>query len=203
LAGDATPFTLEVATRPRRLVLDPDADLFRKVPVADLPATVNRLKGSTSLSVIVASGQRPDEPLQTLLTSLGQAGASIMGEESLGTRLPDGDILVYGLPGRPDLLAGLPGELSLTGGGFTVGGGRYDTQADSLLLVTPHPTCASSVRGLFVPRSPEAARLAVPKITHYGRYGLLVFRGGENRYKGIGMSPPGSAVVTLGGGDLP
>lgn len=32
---------------------------------------------------------------------------------------------------------------------------------------------------------------------------LLVFRDGENRYKGVGMAPPGSTVVTLPAGDAP
>lgn len=203
LAGNSTPFALDVSARPRRLQLDPDADLFRVVPVAELPPNVNRLKGAKGLTVIVAAGQRPDEPLQTLLTSLGQGGATVVGEETLGGRLPDGDFLIYGLPGRPELLGGLPESLSLTGGGFTVGGVRYDAPGDALLLVTPHPHAAARVRGVFVPRSPEAARLAVPKITHYGRYGLLVFRGGENRYKGVGMAPPGSTSVTLTAGGAP
>jgi hypothetical protein len=203
LSGDATAFSLEVTDPPRRLQLDPDVDLFRVVPVAELPPTVNRLKGSKSLTVVVAAGQSQDEPLQTLLASLGQGGAVVVGEESLGGDLPDGDFLIYGLPGRSDLLGGLPKGLSLTSGGFTVGGERYDTPADALLLVTPHPRAVDRVRGLFVPRSREAARLAVSKITHYGRYGLLVFRGGDNRYKGVGMAPSGSTVVNLAAGGVP
>ncbi len=203
LTGEATPFSLEVTARPRQLQLDPDADLFRVVPAAELPPTVNRLKGAKGLTVILAGGHRPDEALKTLLASLGQARAAVVGEDTLGGRLPDGDLLIYGLPGRSDLLGGLPDDLSLAGDGFTVGGVRYDTPADALLLVTPHPRAAAKVRGLFVPRSPEAARLAVPKVTHYGRYGLLVFRGGENRYKGVGMAPPGSTVVTLPAGEAP
>jgi len=203
LTGEKTPFSLEVTARPRKLQLDPDADLFRVVPAAELPPTVNRLKGAKGLTVIVAAGHRPDEALQTLLASLGQAGAAVVGEDALGGRLPDGDLLIYGLPGRSDLLGGLPNEFSLAGDGFTVAGVRYDTPADALLLVTPHPRAAGRVRGLFVPHSPQAARLAVPKVTHYGRYGLLVFRGGENRYKGVGMASPGSTVVTLPAGEAP
>jgi hypothetical protein len=49
---------------------------------------------------------------------------------------------------------------------------------------------------LFDPLSGQAARQYLPKITHYGKYGYLIFAGGQNRRKGT-MPPAGGGSSVL------
>jgi hypothetical protein len=174
--------------------IDPEVNIFRLVPPGELPATVNRLKGAKGLTVVVGQGRQQDEALRTLLESLGRPGARIVTEQSLGGTLPAGDILCYGLPRDRSLFASLPAGTSVAADRFTIEGELYSQPDDALLLVIPRSDTPEQVAGLFLPLSPAAAAAAAPKITHYGRFGSLVFRKGENRHKGT-VPPPRSELV--------
>ena len=182
-----TPFSITVPDRPSRLVLDPDADLFRILARGEIPPSVNTIKGSRGLVAVIADSctARP-ETVKLLLESLGQGGATVLRENEVrGPELAGHDLFVCGVPSRKGVLPVIGGEVTVSPQEFVVSGEAYRSVGDALLLVGGHPADRDRVAALFLPLSAAAAEACVTKITHYGKYGFLVFSGGQNRRKGV------------------
>ncbi|HEY6838457.1 MAG TPA: M1 family aminopeptidase, partial [Geobacteraceae bacterium] len=200
VAGERTPFSFTVTAPPKRLVLDPDSDILRLLEPREIPPSVNRIKGSEALRLIVTAGCRADtETLHGLLTSLGQGRAPILREEDVtAAQLAAHDLIYCGLPATPAALPALPEGTALSPREFTVDRERFAKPGDALFMVL------SATRGggertvaLFLPLSAEAAALSMPKITHYGKFGFLVFEGGTNKAKGLFPPAQGRSVVAF------
>ncbi len=161
--------------------------LFRRLAPEEIPPTVNGIRGSDALLVIVAESldEGTSEAARLLLPALRQEGARLLRETEVKTaELRGRDILFLGLPRRPDLLPAVPPNLQLQPYGFSLGGKTYRGADTALFAALPHPTDPGRVSGLFLPFSAEAARDAARRIPHYGRYSYLVFVGGVNRERG-------------------
>ncbi|WP_306536242.1 M1 family metallopeptidase [Geobacter sp.] len=199
VSGKETPFAIVVPAAPERVVLDPDVDIFRILLPAELPPTVNRVKGSPGLTAVVTKGcGASDGTLRLLLRSLGQGDAPVIREEAAdAARLAERDLLLCGVPERPGLLPLLPLEVTAETGGFSVHDTAYRETGDLLLAVANRPEAPGRVAALLLANSPAGAEAAALKITHYGRYGLLVFSGGENRVKETPLAIGGESVVTF------
>jgi hypothetical protein len=197
LTGRHAPFSFSAGTTPRKLVVDPEIDLFRLLDPAEVPPSVNGIRGSTDLLVVVARGL-PEEVLQAskrLLAALGKENAEILREEEVSpSRLAGHDVLYLGLPQGKGYLPSLPGELAVSPGRFTIVGETYDAAGDSLFAVLPHSTDGARVAALFLSLSPEAASRAARKIPHYGGYSYLAFSLGNNRAKGTWTAGPSPTV---------
>ena len=197
LSGESIRFTLGSEGRPRRIALDPDAHLFRRLAPAEIPPTVNGIRGSATLVAVAARGLDPQtlEASKMLLAAMGREGVRILREED--TR-PDAiagrDVLYFGLPGAAGLLPPLPAGLSADPGGFTLEGTRHETPEGALFAALPHPSAPDRVAAIFLARSPSAAREAARKIPHYGKYSYLAFDGGRNVAKGTWDAAPGPTV---------
>jgi aminopeptidase N len=179
-------FAVKVAAPPRRLLLDPDIDLFRRLDRTEIPMTVARLKGSASLVVVVTEDCRADtDTLRRLLVSLGRAGARVVREAEADTAsLKKFDTLYCGIPAGTGALPSLPAGVAVSSAAFTVDRTRYDKPGDALFLVLDDPAAPDRAVVLFLPLSAAAAAASMPKITHYGRFGYLVFADGINQAKG-------------------
>jgi aminopeptidase N len=59
LEGAAARLGFRTESRPQRLVVDPDVDLFRRLDPEEIPPIINRIKGSSSLVVDRRGGQSP------------------------------------------------------------------------------------------------------------------------------------------------
>jgi aminopeptidase N len=187
ISGEDARFTLFSESRPVRLVVDPEVDLFRRLDPSEIPPLVNGIRGSESLMVVAARRIPPAvlEAAKTLLAALGKDNAAILREENTSSSALFGhDVLYLGLPAGAGYLPALPRELSATQGTFTLDGVAYVSPGDALFAVLPHPSDKGKVAALFLPFSAEAALQASRKIPHYGTYGYLVFSGGVNKAKG-------------------
>jgi hypothetical protein len=195
VSGKRSPFRISLLSRPRRIVMDPDAEIFRILAPEELPPTVNLIKGSEKLALVVTDNCLADErTLHALLQSLGQEKAPIVKEAQPGAiRLADHDLLFCGVPRQKHLTLDFPSGIGATPKEFTVEGEHYRDFYDLLFVVTRHPLTARGTTALFLPLSPDAAEKYAVKITHYGKYGYLAFSGGENRRKGT-FSPAGNVV---------
>ncbi|HEY3309074.1 MAG TPA: M1 family aminopeptidase [Desulfuromonadaceae bacterium] len=187
VSGERTPFSFTTPTRPVRLLLDPAVNIFRILATADLPATVNRIKGSDQLLFIVTESCRASkDSLQLLLQSLGQSGTRLIDEKVVDeTALSRHDLFFCGTPKNPVLLGSPPERLKISATGFALDGNEYSQPRDLLFMVMPRATATERISALFLPLSKEAAQQYALKITHYGRYSYLVFSNGENRHKGL------------------
>jgi hypothetical protein len=208
LKGRDARFALRTEAPPRRLVIDPDVDLFRRLDPAEIPPIVNGIKGSSSLLAVAARGLAPEtlEASRTLLASLGQDKVRIVREEeSAPDRLAGHDVIFLGLPDGKGFLPSLPEGLDVSRSGFVLNGTLYDRPGDALFATLPHPADRDRMSALFLPLSPAAAQEAARRVTHYGRYSYLVFRAGANRAKGTWPAADSPAVYTFrpAGGQSP
>jgi hypothetical protein len=116
--------------------------------------------------------------VRALLISLNQPEAPVVRERDVRPEdLRGKDILVFGFPeGKagvplpPDRLRLRDAERALN----EVGGSR------SLFLATEHPDDPSRTAAFFLPAETadrETLQEAVRRITHYGKYSILVFHG--------------------------
>ncbi len=77
--GEATAFEMISSERPRRLSADPAFDAMRLLYAAEIPPSVNNLKGSPSVRIVLSNQLRPDlkKAAETLALSLGFKKLSI------------------------------------------------------------------------------------------------------------------------------
>jgi hypothetical protein len=180
LKGRSVSFSLSSPQQPRRLVVDPDTELFRRLEQTEIPATINSVKGAASL-VAVASRTLSAETLEAsklLLAALGHEDTPIVTEDQAVISLNDGnDVLYLGMPTRMALSA-LPKDVALAQNFFRVNGKEYADPEDVLFLVVSRDRKSGKVEAVFLPRSAKAAGAVVRKISHYGKYSFVAFRNG-------------------------
>jgi len=194
--GEA-PFVLIADSRPSRLVVDPEVDVFRRLDPSEIPPLVNTVRGSGSLLVVAARGLCPEILAASgiLLSALGKEDARIVREEDTPpSALAGHDVLYLGLPRGSGYLPPLPVELSATPSDFTLEGKAYASAGDALFAVLPHPSDKGRVAAVFLPLSADAASQAGRKIPHYGKYSFLSFSEGTNKARGT-LAVTGSSTV--------
>lgn len=192
-----TPFSFEAPERPRRLSVDPEVDLFRRLDPTEIPPTVNAIRGSIALTVVTAAGLSSDlrAASRQLLAALRQEGATVRREEETTSGdLRGRDVLFVGVPRRAGLLPLLPEGLQLADDGFSLRGERFTGPGAVLFAALPHPGDTERTAALFLPFSAGAAEQAARKIPHYGKYSYLAFENGTNRAKGT-WPPAASPVI--------
>ena len=199
ITGPRTPFKISSAGAPKRLLLDPDAQEFRILSPGEIPATVNSIKGATRLlGVTTESCRARSDTFRSFLASLSQGSARIIDEAEL-EQMEAGayDLVFCGTPRNRSQVPRLPEAVELSGSGFSVDAVAYPAPDGLLFLVQKRPGASDRVVALFDPLSEGAALQYFPKITHYGKYGSLVFAGGGVRSKGTVSAGEGAAVVSF------
>ncbi len=196
LGGGDARFSLRVNAMPLRVTADPDADVFRRLPLSEIPPAVNGIRGSQTL-VAVAATSLPAATLEAakvLLAAMGRDDVPVLREkETPPARLAGHDVLFLGAPGGAGHLPPLPEGLALGPKAFSLEGVRYDAPGDALFVALAHPVDAGHVCAVFLPLSPEAAAEAGRKVPHYGKYSYLAFSSGTNKAKGT-WEPAASAT---------
>jgi len=186
--GKVTPFSFDLAERPLRLEADPDVDLFRRLAPGEIPPTVNSLRGSGPLLVIVSATLAADvaEASALLPSALQQQDARMVKETEVDVKeLAGHDILYLGLPERRGLLPVFPGGLVIGRDTITLNGEVFARDATTLFVAAPHPTAGDRSSALFLPATAAQAATVARKIPHYGKYSYLLFSDGLNRSKGV------------------
>ena len=107
------------------------------------------------------------------------------------------DLLVCGVPVRREILFRLPGNITADSRSFSIDGKLFAARNDSLVVVARNPVDPVHAAALFFPLSESAAAASVRKITHYGKYGYLVFSGADNRAKGLSPATGGGSVAAF------
>ena len=200
---ERTPFSIASPEKPERLFLDPQADVFRILTPAEIPATVNSIKGSSRvLGVVTADCRAGRATFRAFLASLSQGEAPLLEEAELDRGRTSGSDLVFcGVPRDRSLLPRLPAGIELAQGGFSLDGVSFSGSDALLMLVLQRE--GGRVAALFQPLSQPAAEQYAPKIMHYGKYGYLAFAGGSNRRKGVAAATDASVAVELDQGAHP
>jgi hypothetical protein len=174
--------------RPSRLDVDPECDIMRTLYPSEIPPSVNSLKGSSSILLVLpkASLAQSKEVAGFLAESLGLKKFKILSEDELkGTDLKANDLLLVGRPEKSPPPFKMPEGLVLQEQRFKVNGKNYDRPSDSFFGVFRSSDHEGRVVAIFQPLSDKQAHEVARKITHYGRYSYLVFREGRNEAKGM------------------
>jgi hypothetical protein len=172
---------------PERLIFDPDVNLWRRLYETEIPPTVNSIKGSDNVTVIVARGlNRSDTDTAGMLSAaLGLQQVTLVPEDAVDLdALANKDLILFGRPERSDLLAILPGQLKYNGQQMIIDNAQYSDSADVYFCVVSSARSDRQVVALFWPNDMRHAETVARKISHYGRYSYLVFRNGRNIAKG-------------------
>jgi hypothetical protein len=188
LAGKITAFEIKSKTKPSKLSFDPNINIFRRLDPSEIPPSINSLKGSSSVQVIVAADRESAVRgiVNILKVSLGIKKLEIVPENMINDRtIFENDILLIGLPSRKDLLSQMPEQVVLDKKAFKLNNLVYSQNSDVFFGVFSHPFRRDRVVALFFPISKQSADLVARKITHYGRYSYLAFSQGQNRDKGV------------------
>lgn len=185
LTGLRTPFRIVSAHSPVRLEVDPRNDIFRRLDPTEIPPTINDLFAPRQPLVVVAGGRR--ELLAAagdLLKGLHWEAAEVLDEDVAATRqLAGRDLLFLGWPRHARLQPPLPSGLRIDATGQRVTtdqGYETATSGDALFAVLADRRRGHGMRALFQAQTTEQASTIAPKISHYGRYSLLLFANGRN-----------------------
>ena len=187
LSGRQSEFEIPSNSQPRALVADPYYQLFRQLTPEEIPPTVNTLKGSTSIVLVIAKRMgRIGRPMARHFSrAMGIDPIRTMDEADFSPADTVGkDLLFIGLPETPESVQLLPADLALTASTFELAGQRFDGPSDVLFFVARRPDGSENVVSLLHPISADTADQASLKIPHYGRYSYLAFSDGRNRAKG-------------------
>ncbi|GAB7082047.1 M1 family aminopeptidase [Megalodesulfovibrio paquesii] len=187
-----TAFGVETPGKPHAVAVDPEANCFRLLTPQEIPATVDSLRGSSSLTAVLGAGVPAEyhEALATLLAGIAQPRTRVVEEQSLQEvdlhALAHRDLLFFGRPTTP-LAETLLGQVPGLPNPSTIAGG--DSQEAVTFWVhgpaaTPGP--AHGLRSLLdIPAGASVQGVARTAflLSHYGRYSVLVFRDGQNVLK--------------------
>ncbi len=182
-------FEFQARSRPSKLLADPYFDVFRRLHPEEMPATVERVRGSSDLTAIMADGlsSREQKAARLILQALNRGDVTILSEEEARQKdLTQGDLLFMGMPAR-DLGAALyeqAVEMDVQGLEEILEPGLLRNAETALFAALNPQQDPERVLAYFAFGSEDAARDAARRISHYGRYSYLFFQDGENRAKG-------------------
>jgi hypothetical protein len=187
LTGASAELSLAAAQKPIGLTLDPESHLLRRLEASEIPPSVNSLKSSPGVTLVLArsTAADPRRLAGILIRSLGLRDAAVVSEDEIGPALAAGrDLILVGLPQEVDRLPQLPQETELHPERFVVDGKTFDQRSDTFFGVFRHPRAGERVLAVLLALGPAGSESAAGKLTHYGRYGFLAFRNGTNLAKG-------------------
>ena len=185
--GPKTPFRIAAAAEPRQLTLDPDVHLFRRLAPAELPPTVNRLRGSDAVMVVVTdpTDQQLTRLARRLMLALGHPSAAIGGEAAFARQdLEQTDVIYVGLPEDRFWLGTGGSRLAIDDTQFSLLGQNYPLAGSNFFGVFASRSNYGRLAAVFMPGDLPSASAVSRKIPHYGRYSYLVFNGSTNQAKG-------------------
>ncbi len=183
-----TPFQIVSDDQPERIIVDPDFDSFRRLYPQEIPPSINSLKASPFVLIVIAKHAQPgiEDAAKTLTLSLGLRRFQIVPEDQLKmSAVHENDLIIVGVPEKEELLSGLPPHVSVAKSGFTILGNAFSHPSAVFFGVFAHPMGGGRVVALFLPLSPAYARQVARKVTHYGKYSYLIFSKGRNKVKEI------------------
>lgn len=174
------PFDILTTNRPRRVSVDPKSDVFRRLSPEEIPATVNSLKASDSLTIIVSEGlgQEFVDTAGLLSIGLGHEPPRVVREEEITPEIVNGDILFIGLPRDKRIGGAFPKGFVFEKDRFRIADKAFDSRSYSFFGVFKDPNKVDRTIGVFLSRGENAGTLA-RKIPHYGKYSYLVFQGDQ------------------------
>jgi hypothetical protein len=186
-------FDMQFESRPLRIDVDPEFDLFRKLAVEETPPAFTQVFGARSLLVVLPGAAEP--PLRTAWESFAEK-LSMMGPEHADIKwdhelslLPNKAVIILGWENRfSHELKSLPGDYEVTihKDGLNIGNTRIPRDDHSVALTTRYQNNDHTPRAFIATDLADALPGLARKLPHYHKYSYLAFSGEEpeNTHKG-------------------
>ncbi|MBW2519410.1 MAG: M1 family peptidase [Deltaproteobacteria bacterium] len=198
IAQRESRFAFRLPDRPLKLEVDPDNHIFRHLYPSETPPTINALRAAEH-QLVVKAADLSEEMLREsndLLLGLHWDSAASIDESQLTDELISShDLLYIGWPQHPAVLRLIPEHISVNQTNFRLQDNAFDNSNDALFLVLQTRDADSGIVGIFLPMSPQAAKLTARRISHYGRYSYLAFAAGSNQVKGTWPTTESPLIV--------
>ncbi|MBP7148675.1 MAG: hypothetical protein KBD01_14145 [Acidobacteria bacterium] len=177
--------TIAAIAEPSRVVVDPDADLFRKLDPSERPATLARMFAAPPDLLLIGTGRGPrfTEAARAATAALAPEVVPRFDREVAAPEFAAARrVWLVGRPGPEFLrLAGaqLPEGLAFDDDAITVAG-RESTAADAAgVVVVETSDDGANTLGIIDALQPGDLVGTARRATHYGKYSWLLFEGGQ------------------------
>jgi hypothetical protein len=188
---DEVIFNFESAQAPSSVVVDPEVNFFRQLDPSEIPPSINKLKGADSILVVLSSemGQDVMPVVNTLVLSLGLKNYKVVSEKKVSsTTLNNNNLILVGystMMGNFLSRVARNHNIVFSEKNFVLFDQTYDDPDDTFFGVFDHPFTEGRTVALYLPLTTQHADVVIRKVTHYGKYSYLAFKGNRNRVKGI------------------
>lgn len=175
--------------------LDPDFEVFRRIPREALPPMLNLFVTDPMRTVIVPTGgAEPDRlPYVELLAQIVSKDPSGARQDDRHAEAAKGSLLVLGGPGvnraAEWAVRGCGDRIRIAPGSFEIAGRTYEGPGMALLVSCRRPDRPAHVVSLFYGATPAAAAKVVRLLFFYGWQSYLVFQDGVVVARGDFPSP--------------
>lgn len=187
MSGKRVDLKLHLSSRPTRVDVDPEFDVFRRLDRKELPPAISQALGAKRMLILLPSSSDRTTLLayRDLAKALGDAGPDEV-ELKLDTevkRLPsDSAVVILGWENRflsrsQSAFAGY--NVSLTSRDVSVGKTVIPRKNHSVVLAGSNPENIEFALIFIGADLPEALPGLARKIPHYHKYSYLVFEGDE------------------------
>ena len=186
--GRETDFALTVASRPIRLDIDPEFDVFRRLQRTELPPTLSEAFGDTHALFVLPTQESPElrEGYRRLASAwkLTIPDAQIRLDQELEALPQDRAVWVLGWNNRfrrevERSLTSLPVQLSEKD--LVLDSARIVRQTGSVVITSRAATPPFNAIGFVATETAMAIPGLSRKVPHYDRYSYLAFTGEETK----------------------
>lgn len=169
---------LSLEEEPRKIVLDEEYDLFRKLSIEEIPATISGLIGEEDLIIVSSENKELYKEVIDFFKKKGAEEKSVLKDVDI----KDASLLLLGKENK--MINRLYGRIDEIDAGFS-------------LIVKKNPWNDKKVIGIMDAQSIDEIDTAFRRIFHYGKYSAVAFDMGKNVYKKIDPSGKGITEVLM------
>jgi hypothetical protein len=188
--------SLDVSGTPRRLEIDPQFQLYRRLSPFEIPPSLSKAFGAKSVLIVVGAERA------ALYAGLVQAwkrdGVEVVKDSEIDSLPADRAVWILGAGNKfaPTVAEALaPYRASLDAGGLRTRNAFYPYEGRSLVAAVRHPQNPNAVMIYVSAPSEAAANALARKLPHYGKYSWLVFAGDEATNEATGEWPIGDTPL--------
>lgn len=181
---NATAVEVPVPSGTTRIALDPDYEVFRRIPREALPPMLNLFVTDPMRTVIVPTeGAEPDRvPYLELLAQIVAKDPAAAKQDDRHVAAAKGSLLVLGGPGvnraADWAVRGCRNRIRIAPGSFQIDGRTYEGPGAAVLVSCRRPEAPDHVVSLFYGTTPAAAAKVARLLFFYGWQSYLVFQDG-------------------------
>ncbi len=180
--GARQVFDLALPGRPRRLLVDPRFDIFRRLAPGEIPVSLGQLFGAENL-LFVLPASAPEfmkQAYRQLASSWGASKQDMIRDDQLRELPSDRPIWLLGWENRfrQMMAEGLRQQgVSLSPDSAVITEQVLERDSNSVVLTVTHPENAGLGLGWLGAHEPAAVGGLTRKLPHYSKYSYLAFTG--------------------------